>query len=195
MNATVFNDWTRGIPRTGLNFECTSVRQVDSSVLNIVLYQPEIPQNTGAIARTCAMLTARLHLIRPFGFQIGDKRVRRASMDYLEDAELIEHASFEAFEASLTPESQVWTLSDKGSQNYTQVEYGKDDYLVFGRESDGMPDEILFKYPCIHIPMPGSEKGPREDHRFHSLNLSVCVGIVGFEAARQVTQNWTANLE
>jgi tRNA (cytidine/uridine-2'-O-)-methyltransferase len=164
-------------------------------VLNIVLYQPEIPQNTGAIARTCAMLTARLHLIRPFGFQIGDKRVRRASMDYLEDAELIEHASFEAFEASLSGESRVWTLSDKGSQNYTQVEYSKDDYLVFGRESDGMPDEILFKYPCVHIPMPGTEKGPRDDHRFHSLNLSVCVGIVGFEAARQVTKNWSGNLE
>jgi tRNA (cytidine/uridine-2'-O-)-methyltransferase len=116
-------------------------------VLNIVLYQPEIPQNTGAIARTCAMLRARLHLIRPFGFQIGDKRVRRASMDYLEDAELIEHASFEAFEASLTAESRVWTLSDRGSQNYTQVEYRQDDYLVFGRESDGMPDDP------VQIPM------------------------------------------
>lgn len=159
-------------------------------MLNIVLYQPEIPHNTGAIARTCAMLEARLHLVRPFGFQLLDRRMKRASMDYLEDAELVEHASFEAFEQSLTPEARVFVLSGWAAKIYTQVQYQKDDYLVFGRESDGVPQSILERYQALKIPMPGAEKAPREDSRFHSLNLSVSVGIAAFEAMRQIRSNW-----
>jgi tRNA (cytidine/uridine-2'-O-)-methyltransferase len=149
-------------------------------VLNVVLYQPEIPHNTGAIARTCALIETRLHLIRPFGFQLLDKRM-----------ELTEHASWEAFEQSLAADARVFVLSGWASEIYSQVEYKKNDYLVFGRESDGVPREILEKYRTLRIPMPGAEKAPREDHRFHSLNLSVSVGIAAFEAARQISQNWT----
>ncbi|MEY4530358.1 MAG: hypothetical protein RLZZ156_1079 [Deinococcota bacterium] len=163
-------------------------------VLNVVLYQPEIPHNTGAIARTCALIETRLHLVRPFGFQLLDKRMKRASMDYLEDAELTEHASWQAFEESLAPDARVFVLSGWASEIYSQIEYQKNDYLVFGRESDGVPREILEKYRTLRIPMPGAEKAPREDHRFHSLNLSVSVGIAAFEAARQISQNWTLKL-
>ncbi|MFN3265889.1 MAG: tRNA (cytidine(34)-2'-O)-methyltransferase [Deinococcales bacterium] len=159
-------------------------------MLNIVLYQPEIPHNTGAIARTCAMLEARLHLVRPFGFQLLDRRMKRASMDYLEDAVLIEHASFEAFEASLPLEARVFVLSGWATTIYTHVKYQKDDYLLFGRESDGVPQYILERYQTLRIPMPGAEKAPREDSRFHSLNLSVSVGIAAFEAMRQICGNW-----
>ena len=162
-----------------------------SLVLNVVLYQPEIPHNTGAIARTCALIKTRLHLVRPFGFQLLDKRMKRASMDYLEDAELTEHASWTAFEATIPDASRVFVLSGWASQIYSQVEYQKDDYLVFGRESDGVPREILEKYRTLRIPMPGAEASPRDDHRFHSLNLSVSVGIAAFEAARQISNNWT----
>ncbi len=160
-------------------------------MLNIVLYQPEIPQNTGAIARTCAMLEARLHLVRPFGFQLLDRRMKRASMDYLEDAVLVEHASWEAFEESLAADARVFVLSGWASEIYTQITYQTNDYLVFGRESDGVPQSILEKYSCLRIPMPGAEHSPREDHRFHSLNLSVSVGIAAFEAMRQITGNWS----
>jgi tRNA (cytidine/uridine-2'-O-)-methyltransferase len=159
-------------------------------MLNIVLYQPEIPHNTGAIARTCAMLEARLHLVRPFGFQLLDRRMKRASMDYLEDAELVEHASWTAFEQSLPEAARVFVLSGWAQKIYTQVQYQAGDYLVFGRESDGVPQEILEHYPTLKIPMPGAEKAPREDKRFHSLNLSVSVGIAAFEAMRQIRSNW-----
>jgi tRNA (cytidine/uridine-2'-O-)-methyltransferase len=159
-------------------------------MINVVLYQPEIPQNTGAIARTCALLQAKIHLVRPFGFQIMDRRMKRASMDYLEDAVLVEHASWRAFEESLAADARVWVLSGWGKTIYSQVEYKENDYLVFGRESDGVPQEILEKYTALRIPMPGSEQQPRDDHRFHSLNLSVSVGIAAFEAMRQVTGNW-----
>ncbi len=136
------------------------------------------------------MLEAKLHLIRPFGFQLLDRRMKRASMDYLDDAILVEHASWTAFEESLSESARVYVLSGWASENYTHIQYQKDDYLVFGRESDGVPQEILEKYKTLRIPMPGGEKSPREDHRFHSLNLSVSVGIAAYEAARQISQNW-----
>ena len=160
-------------------------------MLNVVLYQPEIPHNTGAIARTCAMIEAKLHLIRPFGFQLLDKRMKRASMDYLDDTVIVEHASWTAFEESLPEMARVYVLSGWASDIYSQIEYRDGDYLVFGRESDGVPPEILNKYHCLKIPMPGAERSPREDHRFHSLNLSVSVGIAAFEAARQISKNWS----
>lgn len=159
-------------------------------MINIVLYQPEIPHNTGAIARTCALLEAHLHLIHPYGFQLRDRRMKRASMDYLEDARLFEHATWEAFVEAVDPGANVWLFSGRGNTNYAQVRYAKGDYLVFGRESDGMPESILEQFTNLAIPMPGALHEPRTDHRQHSLNLSVSVGIAAYEAMRQVTNNW-----
>jgi tRNA (cytidine/uridine-2'-O-)-methyltransferase len=159
-------------------------------MLNVVLYRPENPHNTGAIARTCAMLMARLHLIKPYGFDSIGKDARRASMGYLEDSQMLEHESWQAFTALLNPQDRIWTFSDKGASVYTQVEYRERDYLVFGRESDGLPLEILEGYSSLSIPMPGADLKPRDDHRFHSLNLSVSVAIASYEAARQIKNNW-----
>lgn len=159
-------------------------------MLNVVLYRPENPHNTGAIARTCAMLTARLHLIKPYGFDSIGKDARRASMGYLSDSQMFEHESWEAFIGSLSSDARIWLFSDKGSVVYTQVSFQENDYLVFGRESDGLPISILSSHACLNIPMPGSELKPRDDHRFHSLNLSVSVAIAAYEAARQIKNNW-----
>lgn len=150
-------------------------------MLEIVLYQPEIPQNTGTIARTCAVLGARLHLIRPYGFILSTKTLQRSAMDYFEHVELLEHVSWAAFEASLKPDARVFTLSSQGSSVYTENAFERGDYLIFGRESDGLPPHILEQYPSLRIPMPGAGR---------SLNLAVSVGIVGFEAARQMTDGW-----
>ncbi len=160
-------------------------------MLNVVLFQPENPHNTGAIGRTCALFTAQLHLIRPLGFEYPNRDVRRASMDYLQDEAATLHESWEAFVGSLLAGSRVWLLADRGSQVYSQVQFKDGDYLVFGRESDGLPETILESYPGLSIPMPGARLGPRTDHRFHSLNVSVSVAVALGEAARQVTENWT----
>jgi tRNA (cytidine/uridine-2'-O-)-methyltransferase len=150
-------------------------------VLEIVLYQPEIPQNTGTIARTCAVLGARLHLIRPYGFILSAKTLQRSAMDYFEHVELIEHVSWAAFEASLPAQARVFALSGQGSSAYTNTAFQRGDYLVFGRESNGLPSSILEQYPSLRIPMPGAGR---------SLNLAISVGIVAFEAARQMTSGW-----
>jgi tRNA (cytidine/uridine-2'-O-)-methyltransferase len=150
-------------------------------MLNIVLYQPEIPQNTGNIGRSCAVLGARLHLIRPFGFRLHDPQFRRAGMDYLEQIELVEHASWNNFCSSLDVSARVILTSGSGQTVYSRFEYQKDDYLVFGRESDGLPQEILESFTSVKIPMPGAGR---------SLNVAVSAGIIAFEAARQITKNW-----
>lgn len=160
------------------------------SMLNIVLYQPENPHNTGGVARTCAMLGARLHLIKPYGFGALSRRTRRSSMDYLEDVELTEHEAWNAFRAGLEPQSRVFAFTDKAESVYSSVNFQREDYLLFGRESDGLPEDILEQFPSLRIPMPGSIHGPRRDHRDHSLNVSVSVAIAAFEAARQITKDW-----
>jgi tRNA (cytidine/uridine-2'-O-)-methyltransferase len=150
-------------------------------MLNIVLYQPEIPQNTGNIGRSVAVLGARLHLIRPFGFRLHDPQFRRAGMDYLDQIELIEHASWNNFRSSLPSSARVILTSGAGQMVYSRFEYRTGDYLVFGRESDGLPPELLAAFSSVKIPMPGTGR---------SLNLAVSVGIIAFEAARQISQNW-----
>jgi tRNA (cytidine/uridine-2'-O-)-methyltransferase len=159
-------------------------------MLNVVLYQPENPHNTGGIARTCALLGARLHLIWPYGFGALNRRTQRSSMDYLLDVELIEHESWEAFQASLEANARVFAFTDKAETVYSSASFERGDYLLFGRESDGLPESILVQFPSVRIPMPGSASGPRRDHREHSLNVSVCVAIAAFEAARQITGDW-----
>ncbi len=150
-------------------------------MLNIVLYQPEIPQNTGNIGRSCAVLGSKLHLIRPFGFRLHDPQFRRAGMDYLEQIDLVEHASWNHFCSSLNASARVILTSGAGKTLYSSFDYQENDYLVFGRESDGLPLEILTAFPSVKIPMPGTGR---------SLNVAVSAGIIAFEAARQITQNW-----
>ena len=150
-------------------------------MLNIVLYQPEIPQNTGNIGRSAAVLGARLHLIRPFGFRLHDPQFRRAGMDYLDQIELVEHASWNHFRSSLPDLARVILTSGAGRAVYSRFEYQANDYLVFGRESDGLPPELLRAFLSVKIPMPGTGR---------SLNLAVSVGIIAFEAARQISHNW-----
>ena len=159
-------------------------------MLNVVLYQPENPHNTGGVARTCAMLGASLHLIKPYGFGTLSRRTRRSSMDYLADVELTEHESWDAFQAGLEPQSRVFAFTDKAETVYSSLGFQHEDYLLFGRESDGLPDWILEQFQTLRIPMPGSVHGPRRDHRDHSLNVSVSVAIAAFEAARQITRDW-----
>jgi tRNA (cytidine/uridine-2'-O-)-methyltransferase len=150
-------------------------------MLNIVLYQPEIPQNTGNIGRSCAVLGARLHLIRPFGFRLHDPQFRRAGMDYLSQIELIEHASWQHFCSGLDSSARIVLTSGMGQTVYSSFTYQENDYLVFGRESDGLPPAILEAFPSVKIPMPGAGR---------SLNVAVSAGIIAFEAARQITQGW-----
>ncbi|NJK45368.1 MAG: tRNA (cytidine(34)-2'-O)-methyltransferase [Pleurocapsa sp. SU_196_0] len=147
-------------------------------MLNIVLYQPEIPQNTGNVARTCATIGARLHLIRPFGFRLHDPQFRRAGMDYLEHVELVEHAAWSPFLETVPNRERLFLTSGYATKPYTTVRYERDDYLVFGREADGLPSELLEAFAAVTIPMPGAGRG---------LNLAVSVGIIAFEAVRQIT--------
>ena len=155
-------------------------------MLKVVLYQPQNPHNTGAIARSCAMLGSELHLVRPLGFEVPNRDLRRASMDYVLDTNVTVHGSWDAFKASLSPEARLWLFTDAAQQTYTEVVYASDDYLVFGRESDGIPADILQTHSCLSIPMRGASGDPRTDHRFHSLNVSVSAAIALSEALRQL---------
>lgn len=156
-------------------------------VVNVVLYQPENPHNTGGIARTCALLDARLHLIQPFGFAYPNRDLRRSSMEYVNLAAPVIHASWEAFTGTLEEAASLWLFSDAGTTVYSAARFSAGDYLVFGRESDGLPAAILAAHTSLSIPMPGAARGARGDHRFHSLNVSVSVGIALSEALRQIS--------
>ena len=145
--------------------------------MNIVLLEPEIPQNTGNIARTCAATGARLHLIRPLGFEIDDRRLKRAGLDYWFLMRYDVYDSWGDF-TKRNPRASLYFASTKARRNYAQVEYKDDDYLVFGRETRGLPETLLrANYErCVRIPM-------RAEAR--SLNLANSVAIVLYEALRQ----------
>jgi tRNA (cytidine/uridine-2'-O-)-methyltransferase len=162
-------------------------------MISIVLYQPKNPFNFAGIARTAALLGATLHLIEPIDFALG-KTIKRFSMGYSEDVEVIVHAAWPDFIATLASDARLWLLSDKGASIYSQVEFKASDYLVFGSEMTGLPPEILAAHPALAIPMPGAARGPRRDHREHSLNVSVSVAIAAFEAARQLSGNWQESI-
>ncbi|MCI9016929.1 MAG: tRNA (uridine(34)/cytosine(34)/5-carboxymethylaminomethyluridine(34)-2'-O)-methyltransferase TrmL [Clostridia bacterium] len=149
--------------------------------INIVLVEPEIPQNTGNIARTCAAIGAKLHLVKPLGFNLSDKYVKRAGLDYWDKLDIEEHDSFNKFLKKYEPEkNNIFFVTTKGKQVYTQKEYSKIEevYIVFGKATKGLPEEILKKYinKTIRIPM-------KKDLR--SLNLSNSVAIVAYEILRQ----------
>ncbi|RIH82945.1 tRNA (cytidine(34)-2'-O)-methyltransferase [Calidithermus roseus] len=154
-------------------------------MLRVVLYQPDIPQNTGNIARTCASAGAELHLIRPFGFRwfeggmarSGDPRLKRAGLDYWPHVRYVLHDSWAKFVEQLEAGARVWAFSSKAQQPYTDVRYRPGDYLLFGPETRGLPEEVLRQFPGVSIPMPGPVR---------SLNVSVAVGIALFEALRQL---------
>ena len=149
--------------------------------INIVLVEPEIPQNTGNIARTCAAIGAKLHLVKPLGFNLSDKYVKRAGLDYWDKLDIEEHDSFNKFLKKYEPEkNNIFFVTTKGKQVYTQKEYSKIEevYIVFGKETKGLPEDLLKKYinKTIRIPM-------KKDLR--SLNLSNSVAIVAYEILRQ----------
>lgn len=148
-------------------------------ILNIVLFQPEIPQNTGNIGRTCVLVNAKLHLIKPIGFDIDEKKVRRAGLDYWKNVQYEMHESFEEF-ISKYPEARVFLATTKGAKYYTDAQFMEDDFIVFGRESSGLPKEIMEKYKDTAIKIPMIESTTR------SLNLSNTASIIAYEALRQI---------
>jgi len=148
-------------------------------MLNIVLVEPEIPQNCGNIARTCAATGCRLHLIRPLGFDISDKAVKRAGLDYWHLVDVRDYDSLEDF-FSRNEVRQMWCLSTKAPRSYVEASYQEDCYLFFGKETKGLPEDFLEEHrdSCVRIPM-------RSEAR--SLNLSNAVAVTVFEALRQLS--------
>ena len=145
--------------------------------MNIVLHEPEIPANTGNIGRTCVATGTSLHLIKPLGFEISDKAVRRAGMDYWKELDLHVYEDFEEF-VEKNPGARIYMATTKARKAYTEVEYKGNDFIMFGKESAGIPEEILVKYEdtSLRIPMIGE---------IRSLNLSNSVSIILYEALRQ----------
>lgn len=146
-------------------------------MINIVLHEPEIPANTGNIGRSCVAAGARLHLIEPLGFQVTEKEVKRAGLDYWDKLDLTCYKSYEDF-MEKNPGAKVYMATTKAKHVYSDVHYEPDCFIMFGKESAGIPEEILVKHPdtCVRIPMVGD---------IRSLNLSNAAAIVLYEALRQ----------
>ena len=145
--------------------------------MNIILHQPEIPYNTGNIGRTCVATGTRLHLIEPLGFMLNDKAIKRAGMDYWKELDVIRYVNYADF-LEKNPNAKIFMATTKAHHTYTEVTYGPNDFVMFGKESGGIPEEILIENEdrCIRIPMYGA---------FRSLNLSNSVAIILYEALRQ----------
>lgn len=145
--------------------------------LNIVLYEPEIPANTGNIGRTCVATGTRLHLIEPLGFLLTEKALRRAGMDYWPKLDVTRYVNYQDF-LDRNPGAKIYMATTKGRNLYTDISYESDCYIMFGKESAGIPEEILKEHPdtAIRIPMIGDTR---------SLNLGNSVAIVLYEALRQ----------
>ncbi|MCR5654114.1 MAG: tRNA (cytidine(34)-2'-O)-methyltransferase [Lachnospiraceae bacterium] len=145
--------------------------------MHIILHQPEIPANTGNIGRTCVATGSDLHLIEPLGFSISEKALKRAGMDYWKDLNVQTYINFEDF-VDKHPGAKIWMATTKAHMDYTEAAFGPDDYIMFGKESAGIPEEILVDHEetCIRIPMKAE---------IRSLNLSNSVAIVLYEALRQ----------
>ena len=144
---------------------------------NIVLYQPEIPQNTGNIARTCVLTQSKLHLIKPLGFDINEKQVRRAGLDYWNELDLEIHESYEDFLAKYG-DRRIFLSSTDAEKHYDEVEYKDGDFIMFGRESSGVPEVVHNNHEGFRVPMVKTST--------RSLNLSNTVAIVAYEALRQI---------
>ena len=150
--------------------------------LHIVMVEPEIPQNTGNIARTCAITGAKLHLVHPLGFKINEKEVKRAGLDYWDKLDIEEHSSLEKFLEKYPPEkNNMFFATTKGTTKYTDINYSEMDevYVLYGKETKGLPEDLLKKYlntKTIRIPMLPT---------LRSLNLSNSVAIITYEILRQ----------
>ncbi len=146
-------------------------------MLNIVLLEPEIPANTGNIGRTCVAANARLHLIEPLGFRLNEKNLKRAGMDYWDNLDVTTYINYEDFQKK-NPGAKIYMATTKARKIYTEVSYESDCYIMFGKESAGIPEEILTDHEdeCIRIPMAGE---------IRSLNLGNSAAIVLYEALRQ----------
>lgn len=149
--------------------------------LNVVMCEPEIPQNTGNIARTCAATGGKLHLIKPLGFNISDKYLKRAGLDYWDKLEIEEHENLEAFLKKYPPkEKNMFFITTKGKKCYTDINYSgmEEIFVMFGKETKGLPENLLRKYidKAIRIPM---------KEQLRSLNLSNSVAIIVYEILRQ----------
>lgn len=159
--------------------EVSGTRWVEKKMaeLNIVLYEPEIPANTGNIGRTCVATGTSLHLIEPLGFRLDEKSIKRAGMDYWEHLDVTRYVNYREFKEK-HPGAKIWMATTKAKQVYTEVSFEPDDYIMFGKESGGIPEEILVENEetCIRIPMLD---------QIRSLNLSNSVAIVLYEALRQ----------
>ncbi|MBR7010695.1 MAG: tRNA (cytidine(34)-2'-O)-methyltransferase [Oscillospiraceae bacterium] len=147
-------------------------------MLNVVLVEPEIPQNTGNISRTCAATGSRLHLIKPLGFDISDRQLKRAGLDYWHLLDVRVYENLEDF-FSKNKVGQLRLFSTKAPRTYTEVSYEDECYLVFGKETKGLPEELLYAHPadCVRLPMIAEAR---------SLNLSNAVAVGVFEALRQL---------
>ena len=145
--------------------------------MHIVLHQPEIPGNTGNIGRTCVAAGIPLHLIEPLGFHLDEKSIRRAGMDYWPKLEVYRYMNFEEFREKHSG-AKIWMATTKAERPYTEAAFGPEDFIMFGKESAGIPEEILIKNQenCVRIPMWGE---------IRSLNLANSVAIVLYEALRQ----------
>ena len=145
--------------------------------MHIVLHQPEIPANTGNIGRTCVATGTSLHLIEPLGFRLDEKSIKRAGMDYWEHLDVTRYMNYQEF-LEKHPNAKIWMATTKAKKTYTEAEFGPDDFIMFGKESAGIPEEILVdnEETCIRIPMLDE---------IRSLNLSNSVAIVLYEALRQ----------
>lgn len=146
-------------------------------MLNIVLYEPEIPANTGNIGRTCVATGTRLHLIEPLGFKLNEKALKRAGMDYWKDLDVTTYIDYQDF-LEKNSGAKIYMATTKAHKVYTEVDYESDCYIMFGKESAGIPEEILVEHEedCMRIPMNGD---------IRSLNLGNSVAIVLYEALRQ----------
>ena len=152
-------------------------------MVHVVLVHPQIPQNTGSIARSCASVHAPLHIIKPIPFEISEKKVRRAGLDYWPLVNLSIHEDWAAFKQTCNPQ-RLWYLSTKGTKPYYDIKFNSDDFLVFGSETKGLPQEILSEIDRSSLcTIPMDEPGVR------SLNLSNAASIVLFDAMRQLRTN------
>jgi len=150
-------------------------------MLHIVLFQPEIPQNTGNIGRMCALTRSRLHLIHPLGYVINDRNLRRAGMDYWKSLDVHEHADWAAFRASAVGPKRLWLFTTKTTRSFWNAAYADGDGLVFGNEGSGAPawlHEELGEAARVTI--------PHANHELRSLNLSTAAGVAAYEVLRQI---------
>jgi tRNA (cytidine/uridine-2'-O-)-methyltransferase len=147
--------------------------------MHIVLVEPEIPPNTGNVARLCTATRSTLHLIEPLGFRLDDRELKRAGMDYWQHVVWCRWANWSAFVAALPPGARLWCVEQGGAKVYSEARFSPDDFLVFGRETAGLPKAILEAYRdrWLRVPMFHPEA--------RSLNLANCVALVLFEALRQ----------